>query len=285
MAGQLVDAGGYRLHLRCTGSGSPTVVLEPGLGEISSIFGWIAPAVSRDTRVCVYDRAGRGWSESAPGPQDGVQIADALHTVLDHAHIPGPYVLAGHSFGGLYVLAYADRYPDPVAGLVLLDSTAPASSPIPPAKAGSYSVLGRATAVLPTLARLGGARLACFSDYGSLPPQARDEERAMCATPRQVRSFADELIESPTAMAQARALTSFGDKPLAVVTAGSGHNAAWRSAQNDLATLSTNTIHRVVRGATHASLLEAENDAAACSRAIGEVVASVRDRWLFSRPR
>jgi pimeloyl-ACP methyl ester carboxylesterase len=275
-AGQLVDVGEYRLHLHCTGSASPTVVLEPGLGEISSIFGWIAPAVARDTRVCVYDRAGRGWSESAPGPQDGVQIATALHTLLDHAQIPGPYVLAGHSFGGLYVLAYAARYPDQVAGLVLLDSTAPASSSTPPDNAGSYNILGRATAVLPTLARLGGARLACFSDYGSLPPQARDEERAMCATPPPGPQLTDELIESPTAMTQAKSLTDFGDKPLAVITAGNGNDGAWLSAQNDLATLSTNTIHRVISGATHASLLEAENDAAASSRAIGDVVASVR---------
>jgi pimeloyl-ACP methyl ester carboxylesterase len=276
MAGQLIDVGGHRLHLHCTGSGSPTVVLEPGLGEISSIFGWIAPAVARDTRVCVYDRAGRGWSESGPGPQDGVQIATDLHTLLDHAQIPGPYVLAGHSFGGLYVLAFAARYPDQVAGLVLLDSTAPAPSTTPPDTAGSYSVLGRALSVLPTLARLGGTRLVCFSSYSSLPPQARDEERASCATPRQARSAIDELGESTTAMAQAKALTDFAGKPLAVVTAGSGHDADWLSAQDDLATLSTNTTHRVVPSATHASLLEAESDANASSRAILDVVASVR---------
>ena len=93
-------------------------MLEPGLGEFSSTFGWIEPTVARDTRVCVYDRAGRGWSESGPGPQDGVQIATDLHTLLEHAQIPGPYVLAGHSFGGLYVLAFADRFPEDVAGLV-----------------------------------------------------------------------------------------------------------------------------------------------------------------------
>src|SRR6266545_2530535 len=123
MPGQQVDVGGHRLHLHCTGTGSPTVVLEPGLGEISSMFGWIAPAVARDTRVCVYDRAGRGWSESAAGPQDGVQIATDLHTLLDRAHISEPYVLAGHSFGGLYVRIFAARYPQQVAGLVLLDAT------------------------------------------------------------------------------------------------------------------------------------------------------------------
>jgi hypothetical protein len=74
MPGQLVDVGGHRLHIHCTGSGSPTVVLQPGLGETSSVLGWIAPAVAKGTRVCVYDRAGRGWSEAATGVQDGFGV-------------------------------------------------------------------------------------------------------------------------------------------------------------------------------------------------------------------
>ena len=151
MPGQLVDVGGHRLHLSCTGSGSPTVVLEPGAGAMSSSFGWITPAVARDTRVCVYDRAGRGWSDPADTPQDGAQIATDLHTLLHAADVPGPFVLAGHSFGGLYTLTFAARYPDEVAGMVLVDSTAPAPRPSPatasPDDAGSYDVMGRASAL------------------------------------------------------------------------------------------------------------------------------------------
>jgi hypothetical protein len=90
MPGQLIDVGGHRLHLNCTGSGTPTVVLEPAAGGMSSNLGWIAPAVARDTRVCVYDRAGRGWSEPADTPQDGTQIATDLHTLLQRGHLPGP---------------------------------------------------------------------------------------------------------------------------------------------------------------------------------------------------
>ena len=130
--GQLIDVGGHRLHLYCTGSGSPTVVLEPGGGASSSDFGWITPAVARDTRVCVYDRAGRGWSDATDGPQDGAHIAADLHTLLQRADVPGPYVLAGHSFGGLYVQSFAAQFPDQVAGLVLLDSTAPKPGPAQP---------------------------------------------------------------------------------------------------------------------------------------------------------
>ena len=147
MRGQLVDVGPYRLHLECTGSRGPTVILEPGGGGSAASMGLIAPAVARDSRVCVYDRAGRGWSDPAASPPDGAQIATDLHTLLDRAHVPGPYVLAGHSFGGLYVRTYAAKYPEEVAGLVLVDSTAAHNTPVSPPKAGSYSVLKHAVLV------------------------------------------------------------------------------------------------------------------------------------------
>ena len=111
MRGQLIDVGPYRLHVECTGSGSPTVVLEPGGGGTAATMGLIAPAVARDTRVCVYDRAEKGWSDFAEDPPDGAQNATDLHSLLHRAHVPGPYVLAGHSFGGLYVRSYAEQFP------------------------------------------------------------------------------------------------------------------------------------------------------------------------------
>src|SRR5829696_9171759 len=165
MPGQLIEVDGHRLHLSCTGAGTPTVVLEPGAGEMSSNLGWIAPAVARDTRVCVYDRAGRGWSEPASAAQDGAQIATDLHRLLQRGHIPGPYVLAGHSFGGLYVLTFAARYPDQVAGMVLVDSTAPASAAAAnpgtpsPGHGGSSNGMRRVSALVSTAARLGLGRL------------------------------------------------------------------------------------------------------------------------------
>jgi pimeloyl-ACP methyl ester carboxylesterase len=178
MSGQLIDVGGHSLHLSCSGSGSPTVVLEPGAGEMSSVLAWITPAVARDTRVCVYDRAGRGWSEPADSSQDGAQIATDLHTLLQRGHVPGPYVLTGHSLGGLYALTFAARYPDEVAGMVLVDSTAPASAATPatsPGNEGSYDIMGRVSALLSSSARLGLGRLIGQFEYGSLPPRPRDE--------------------------------------------------------------------------------------------------------------
>jgi pimeloyl-ACP methyl ester carboxylesterase len=278
MPGQLIDVDGHRLHLSCTGSGTPTVVLEPGAGEMSSNLGWIAPAVARDTRVCVYDRAGRGWSEPADTPQDAAQIATDLHTLLQRGHVPGPYVLAGHSFGGLYVLTFAARYPDEVAGMVLVDSTAPAPTPQPsavtPSDGGSYDLMGRISALGSASARLGLGRLYAQVADPDLPPRSRNEVRAKIATAANLGSTIDEYAQGGASVKQAASLRDFADKPLIVLTAGSGHDAAWSAAQNHLAALSSNSVHRVIAGATHQGMVE--EHAAATTQAILDVVASVR---------
>ena len=93
--GQMVDVGGYRLHIHCTGEGSPTVVIESGWGEMSASWAWVQPEVAKTTRVCTYDRAGMGWSESSPNPRTAREYAKELHTLLEKANVPGPYVLVG----------------------------------------------------------------------------------------------------------------------------------------------------------------------------------------------
>ena len=260
--GRLIDVGGHRLHLNCTGSGSPTVVLEPGAGGKSSDLGWVTPAVARDTRVCVYDRAGRGWSEPAATPQDGTQIATDLHTLLQRGDVPGPYVLAGHSFGGLYVLTFAAPYPDEAAGMVLVDSTAPAQAvkarTTPPGDGSSYDLTSRVSALVSTLARLGLGRLVGAPTVSAL------------------RSTIDEYVQGGASVEQAASLRGFADKPLVVLTAGRGSAAGWSAKQDALARLSTNSSHRLIEGATHASLIYDEEDAAATTHAILDVVASLR---------
>lgn len=275
MPGQLIDVGGHSLHLSCTGSGTPTVVLEAGGGEMSSNLGWIAPAVARDTRVCVYDRAGRGWSEPADTAQDGLQVATDLHTLLQRGHVPGPYVLAGHSFGGLYVLTFAARYPADVSGMVLVDSTAPATAAKPRA-ASSGDVMGRVSALVSVSARVGLARLYGQGSFGSLPPRSRDEVRASGATESTLRGTIDEYVQAAASVQQAASLRDFAGKPLVVLTAGTGSDAAWSAAQNHLATLSTNSVHRVIDGATHEALVADEQYAATTTQAILDVVSSVR---------
>jgi pimeloyl-ACP methyl ester carboxylesterase len=251
MPGQLIDVGGHRLHLSCTGSGSPTVMLEPGAGGVSSDLGLITQAVARDTRVCVYDRAGRGWSEPADTAQDAAQIATDLHTLLHRAQVPGPYVLAGHSFGGLYALTFAARYPDEVAGMVLAKPTAP--SPV-----GSDDLTGRVSALLSTSARLGLARLV------DVP------------TASHLRSTIDEYLRANSSTEEAASLRDFADKPLVVLTASIGNLPGWSEDQDALATLSTDSVHLVVNGTDHAGMIKAGNGAAATTRAILDVVGSIR---------
>ena len=117
----MIDVGGHRLYIECTGSGGPAVILQAGLGASSSSWAGIAPAVAATTTVCTYDRAGHGRSDEV-GPQDGIALATDLHTLLERAGVPGPYVLVGHSSGGPYVRVFAAQYPDEVAGMVLLDA-------------------------------------------------------------------------------------------------------------------------------------------------------------------
>jgi pimeloyl-ACP methyl ester carboxylesterase len=255
--GRLVDVGGHRLYLECSGSGSPTVVLEAGLGGSSSAWETIAPAVAQETRVCTYDRAGLGWSENAPGSRNGTQTASDLRTLLNRAGEPGPYVLAGHSLGGAYVLGFAEQFPEQVAGVALLDSMSPDQFTRVSGYADFYDRLHRVSGLLPSLARIGVGRIV---GYGA----------------REARGFRDDVAEIPIALNHAQTLDTIGDKPLIVITAGRGQKAGWASAQIDLASLSTHSLQRVVPGATHSSLVDDRVDASASSQAIRDVVRSVR---------
>lgn len=277
MPGRLVDVGGHRLHISCTGSGGPTVVLEAGLGEGSTMMAaWVAPHVATATRVCVYDRAGRGWSESAGEPLDGVQMATDLHDLLHNTGETGPYVLAGHSAGGIYALNFASAFPEDVAGVVLLDSMHPEQYDRMASWPAFFEVFRRASAVMPSLSRLGVGRLYHGTQYGDLPAPQRDQERAFLSTPRHNRSIRDEFSMIRTAMDQAAELESLGDVPLAVVTARSGAEADWFPMQDDLASLSTDSVHRFLDHASHALVVEDETSARAASQAILDVVTSVR---------
>ena len=277
MPGRLIDVGGHKLHINCTGTGSPTVVLEPGLGEPSTAMALIAPDVATTTRVCVYDRAGRGWSESAGAPQDGAEVATDLHTLLDRSGEQGPYVLAGHSAGGLYVLNFAGLYPDQVAGVVLLDSMSPQQYTKIADWPGFYEMYRRASAVLPSLSRFGVGRLMYGSEYSDFPALARDEERAFLASPSGARSARDEFSQIRSTMAKAQALTSLGDRPLIVLTAQKDAQGGWAAAQDELASLSTNSVHRLVANTDHKMfLLDPTTASQQSSRAIRDVVSTVR---------
>jgi pimeloyl-ACP methyl ester carboxylesterase len=185
-------------------------------------------------------------------------------------------VLAGHSFGGLYVMSFARQFPQEIAGMVLVDSTAPTSTQAPANRAGSYDVLPRVSAMASSLARLGLGRLIGQFSYSSLPPQSRDEARASSATAGYMGSFLDEYGVAARSISEAGELVDLAGTPLIVLTADRGNAEGWMASQDKMAALSTNSVHRVVAVATHESLLADPDDAAAVSQAIRDVVVSVR---------
>lgn len=127
--GQRIDMGGYSLHIHCEGTGSPTVILDAGLGDWSTHWTAVQNLLKADTRVCSYDRAGYGWSDPGPRPRDSQRIVTELHTLLEKASVLPPYVLVGHSFGGINMRLFASTYPLESAGLVLVDASHPDSLP------------------------------------------------------------------------------------------------------------------------------------------------------------
>ena len=291
--GEMVDVGSYRLHINCVGQGSPTVVLDAGSGGFSAQWVRVQRELSGTKRVCAYDRAGMGWSEGGPDPRDARQITGELHTLLGKAGIEGPYVLVGHSFGGMYMQTYAARYPDEVAGVALVDSpTEPDQLSQRPEGHDSNEPQKQSFAVVPQLvrlvvslpARLGVVRLLSTLDPASpeLPPQQREQIDALTPSTRQFTTSVLEFL-APTQTLRLGGPGSLGNKPLAVVTAPEQAEPGWLEQQDDLATLSSNSIHRVVEGATHTSLLYERSDSQATSAAIDEVVAAVRNDRPLAR--
>jgi pimeloyl-ACP methyl ester carboxylesterase len=273
--GQLVDVGGHRLHLSCRGSGSPTVILESGLGATSSYWAWISSAVANNTKVCVYDRAGRGWSDPAVDPQDGNTVARDLHVLLARARVAGPFVLVGHSSGAQYVRIFAGRYPEQVAGMVLLDGQPAEAFERLPAFPSFYNRFRRIFPLLPSMARLGVARLVlALMPAGSLPANTWEIQRMHGSSPRLYRSMADEFAELPASLQQARSFQTLGDRPLVVVTATVGAQAGWLPLQDELAMLSTNSSHRAAPY-EHEALVMDEAGARVSVEAIKDVIQAV----------
>jgi pimeloyl-ACP methyl ester carboxylesterase len=269
--GRLVDVGPHRLHLRCLGSGDPTVVFDAALGASSLSWSLVQPSVAEFTRACAYDRAGFAWSDGGPRPRTAGRIADELHALLVKAAVPAPYVLVGHSFGGLVVRLFAARHPQLVAGLVLIEPAVPEewTSPGPEQQA----LLARGTRLCgygTTAARLGIARLvALLARFGALTAARtvvkaisrgglRREDEGVLAPmwklPREVRLILAEMWGQPkffealgsqienmsvsAAEVMRETPADYGDLPLVVITASEA--AEWRlEADAALASLST----------------------------------------------
>jgi pimeloyl-ACP methyl ester carboxylesterase len=260
--GQLVDIGGRRLYLQCEGTGGPVVILQAGLGGVSTSWDHVRPSVAANTTVCSYDRAGHGRSDDAPELQDGNAIARDLHDLLAKAGIAGPYVMAAHSSGGPYLRVFAGLYPADVVGMVLIDPQPADAFTALPDYPSIYDTLVLTGGVAPSLARIG----LLGPIFGVAPTQA---------SAAVARSQRDEFRILPTALDQAARVTSIGDIPLIIVSASADLQRGWAEAQDAQVALSTNAAHRVIAGATHDSLLDADSGASA--QAILDVVAAVRE--------
>lgn len=281
--GQLVDVGGYKMHIYCMGEGSPTVILDSAnMGTVSN-WAWIQPEVAKTTRVCAYDRADSGWSDLSPQPNDTKHNAEVLHTLLNNAGVSAPYILVGHSFGGLYVRMYAEMYPEDIAGMAFIEGTLPDGL-----KAlGKPDVMPNApgTSMMdatPSISRLGILRLMKFpATDPDLPEPQRSELQAYLASTKLAESLKRQYHLFPTLLAQVRPLYiagSLDDIPLAVVlgSEGDGGIEEWRDLFAQQAALSLNNKTVIVDGANHISLVDRRERAVQTSVVILEIVEAAR---------
>jgi pimeloyl-ACP methyl ester carboxylesterase len=263
--GELVDVGDRRLHIVCSGSGTPTIVLEAALGETWISWSLVFENIAAFTRVCAYDRAGLGWSDPARGRRTSGQVADDLHRLLEGAAVPGPYVLVGHSIGGVYVRAYAERYPDDVAGLVLLDASHDQqTSRMPPEIGAGMRSLNQFLTVCRLLSPFGVPRIADFHGrVARSTPLSPDDQETYLATMNRTSfctGLQNDLATTRGATSREDPPSDLGDLPLVVMTAGKRMSEAdpaelppgvdaevaeeadetWMALQRELAELSSN---------------------------------------------
>jgi pimeloyl-ACP methyl ester carboxylesterase len=291
--GQLIDLGGWRLHLNCSGqakASQPAVILEAGAGDFSVDWSLVQPAVARFARVCSYDRAGSGWSDLGPRPRTLHQIVWELHTLLDKAGVKPPFVLVGHSYGGWLVRLYASSYPAEAAGMVLVEAGSDNPRRImPDGKVGRASDLAagkpvpavktsgplRESDLPPRIMSLIEAGIREAGPHANDPPRDKlpaEAQRMRAWTVSQVKYAASNDnpfdAEELTAMFAERNKKEnpLGDMPLIVLSRGmaegDGPNAAaneqeHQSEQASLVTLSRNGKQVIARRSGHHIPLDA----------------------------
>ncbi len=258
MTGRRFDVGGFKMHMDCAGQGSPAVILESGLGDTYISWRKVQPQIAKFSRVCSYDRAGLGFSDSSSRPRTSQVIAQELHALLRAAAIPPPYVLVGHSMGGFDVRLFASLYRDEVAGMVLIDSSHPdQENRFPPELKNLEGSWLRETEFLEYTMPFGIPRLL---DLCETDPLARTAECNF----HSARENVAELKAFPESAAQAAAAGSLGDIPLTVVSHDPDKPSsdlpadlarptsdAWEKMQEDLARLSSKGTQTIAKNSGH----------------------------------
>jgi pimeloyl-ACP methyl ester carboxylesterase len=225
--GRAIDVGGYKLNLNCTGQGSPTVVVDSGLGGYSIDWRIVQTDISKIARVCSYDRAGYGWSDAGPFPRTSAQIARELHALLQNGGEKPPYVLVGHSLGGYNIRVFNGLFPGEVVGMVLEDAAQEdQATSVPPQmrKAQKESIRNaqKKPFYTPLLIRLGITRLmapAMFAQSG-IPKDQIEESIYLDLQPKYSEARAGEFAALAQSTDQTRAAGTLGEMPLIVLTAG-----------------------------------------------------------------
>lgn len=285
--GQLINVDGHMMHLNCVGEGSPTVVLEAGAYGFSAEWYWVQQQLAVTNRVCAYDRAGMGWSEPVAGPRTLQQGVEDLHALLAQAGESGPYVLAGHSYGGIRIRVYATEYPDDVAGLAMVDT---AVNTLDFQEPGSYAQYKRDNDLLNApiwlLVRTGVARLTSPSTYAAYGYPA-DVAPLIAAFRSSNQAFDTYYAEGIAAMeanaAQSEAAEELGDLPVVVLWAtelprvlSAGEAERYAALQQEVADYSANSLTRLIGGASHGTIIGSEPYASQVTQAIRDVIAASR---------
>ncbi len=276
--GELVDIGGYSLHIYCEGEGGPTVIIDAGLGDSSLRVRALQDSIAEFTQVCAYDRAGYAWSDAGPEPRTSQQIVDELALLLDGAGLEGPFVLVGHSFGGLNVNLFASEHPDLVAGVVLVDSSHPDQmnqmSEIPEVTALDAMEMD----MYAGLAEQAEAGELAVEDVAPMMPADLAEDlqadwAALFIQPKNLEAPVAEFDSLDESLAQVAESDDLGDTPLIVIAHGLKNSEVipaevldaygitaealdtfdeiWRGLQEDLATRSTESQLIVADESTH----------------------------------
>lgn len=277
-AGTLIDVGGYRLHLDCQGSGSPTVVMDAGLGGASLDWSLVQPALQRTTRVCVYDRAGMGWSDPRDAIPTPSHLATELHTLLSNAGEAGPFVLVGHSLAGKNVRLFAAAFPAEVSGMVLVDARSELiDEQMSAADTDGFNAALKGQAVAFSLARkVGLVRLLGRALIGEplLPDKAANEMALLQTEPSAIdEAYAEGIARSSDDGELAG--QSLGTLPITVIAAEQNMTglSGWAAAQHNLAQLSTRGRLVIAKGSGHYVQLEQPE---LLISSIEQVIAAVR---------
>jgi pimeloyl-ACP methyl ester carboxylesterase len=273
--GRLVTINGCNMHILCLGEQKkPTVVLESGLGGCSLDWILVQSEIAKFARVVSYDRAGYGWSDTSPNPRTSREITNELHTLLMASGIEPPYILVGHSFGGVNVRLYANQYPDEVRGLVLVDAVhelqAQKLPPVPERSLVKKYMDMRNPQLIRAVAPLGFQRFLNAAIQSTLPfaECVRDLYLAKVSTTKYLQAVCDEIIYLEESLRDlANSTRTFGNKPLTVISAGKEitgqawgvpeelaqrFDKAWKELQRDLVTQSTQGKQIIAKNSGHA---------------------------------